>query len=230
MHNNFLDYDPYTQYEVYIPCCGWVTVPDIVAGHQINVRINYDLTDAAIIGNVYVKINGDALLIASKSGMMGRQTVVSGEAQGVKSAQITSALLSAGTGALNVATGIISGNAVAAVSGGYNIVAGLAQANIAGNSSYVRSIGSTGGRALLCQYDKCYMKITTTKTDIPSNYGHTIGYICNKPGKVSDFSGFSIFDNVDTSGIGGTTEREREMIKRILESGVIINAAPSPTP
>lgn len=228
LNSNFLDYDPYTQYEVYIPCCGWVTVPDIVAGHQIVIRINYDLTDASIIGNVYVKINGDSLLIASKSGMMGRQTVVTGEAQGVKSAQITSALLSAGTGALNVATGIISGNAVAAVSGGYNIVAGLAQANIAGNSSYTRSIGSTGGRALLCQYDKCYVKITTTRADIPSNYGHTIGYICNKPGKVSDFSGFSVFDNVDTSGISGATERERQLIKRILETGVIINAAPSP--
>lgn len=228
LNENFLDYDPYTQYEVYIPCCGWVTVPDIVAGHQIVIRINYDLTDASIIGNVYVKINGDSLLIASKSGMMGRQTVVTGEAQGVKSAQITSALLSAGTGALNVATGIISGNAVAAVSGGYNIVAGLAQANIAGNSSYTRSIGSTGGRALLCQYDKCYVKITTTRADIPSNYGHTIGYICNKPGKVSDFSGFSVFDNVDTSGISGATERERQLIKRILETGVIINAAPSP--
>lgn len=228
LNGNFLDYDPYTQYEVYIPCCGWVTVPDIVAGHQIVIRINYDLTDASIIGNVYVKINGDSLLIASKSGMMGRQTVVTGEAQGVKSAQITSALLSAGTGALNVATGLISGNAVAAVSGGYNIVAGLAQANIAGNSSYTRSIGSTGGRALLCQYDKCYVKITTTRADIPLNYGHTIGYICNKPGKVSDFSGYSVFDNVDTSGISGATERERQLIKRILETGVIINAAPSP--
>lgn len=222
-NGNFLDYEPYSQYEVYIPCCGWVTVPDIVAGHQISVRINYDLTDATIIGNVYVNIEGDWLLIASKSGMMGRQTVISGEAQGVKNAQITSALLSAGTGALNVATGIMSENAVAAVSGGYNVVAGLAQANIASNSSYVRSIGSTGGRSLLCQYDKCYCKITTTKTDIPANYGHNVGYVCNKKGKVSDFSGFTVFQNVDTSNIAGATERERQMIKRILESGVIIN-------
>ena len=228
-HNkNFLDFNPYSQYEVYIPCCGWITVPDVVAGRQINVRINYDLTDGTIIGNVFVKINGNWLLIGSKSGMMGRQTVISGEAQGVKNAQVTSALLSAGTGALNVATGIMSQNAVAAVSGGYNIVSGLAQANIAGNSSYVRQIGSTGGRSLLCQYDKCYLKCTTSAADIPENYGHTVGYICNLKGKVSDFRGYTVFSNVDTSGISGATERERQMIKRILESGVIINAAPSP--
>lgn len=228
INGNFLDYEPYSQYEVYIPCCGWVTVPDIVAGHTINIRINYDLTDGTIIGNVYVSIKGDWLLIASKSGMMGRQTVISGEAQGVKSAQVTSALLNAGTGALNVATGIMSGNAVAAVSGGYNIVAGLAQANIASNSSYARQIGSTGGRSLLCQYDRGYVKITTTEVYIPENYGHTVGYICNRKGKVSDFKGFTIFQNVDTSGIAGATEREREAIKHYLESGIIINSAPSP--
>ena len=228
INDNFLDYDPYSQYELYIPCCGWVTLPDIVAGRQIVVRVNYDLTDGTIIGNVYVNINGNSLLIASKSGMMGRQTVVSGEAQGVKSAQVTSALLNAGTGALNVATGVISGNAVAAVSGGYNIVSGLAQANIANNSSYARQIGSTGGRSLLCQYDRCYLHVTTTEVYIPDNYGHIIGYICNKAGKVSDFKGFTVFSNVDTSGIAGATEREREIIKRYLETGIIINSAPSP--
>lgn len=223
LNGNFLDYDPYTQYDCYIPCCGWVSLPDIVAGHQIGVRINYDLTDASIIGNVYVYIDGNVLLIASKSGMMGRQTVVSGDAQGVRSAQITSSLLSAGTGALNVAAGAISGNAVAAVSGAYHIVAGLAQTNIASNSSYARQIGSTGGRALLCQYDKCYLKVTTTRAVIPDNYGHTVGYVCNKSGKVSDFSGFTVFDNVDVSNIAGATERELQIIKRTLESGVIIN-------
>ena len=222
LQGNFLDYDPYSQYEVYIPCCGWVTVPDIVAGNTISCRINYDLTTAAIIGNVYVNIEGDWLLIASKSGMMGRETVVSGEAQGVRSAQIQSALFSAGTGAINVAAGLMSGNAVAAVSGTYSIAAGIAQANVANNSSYVRQIGSTGGRALLCQFDQCYCKITTSEADVPDNYGHTVGFICNRSGKVSSFSGFTIFENFDTSGIAGATETERAEIKRIMESGVII--------
>jgi len=223
LNGNFLDYDPYTQYELYIPCCGWVSLPDIVCGRKIAVKINYDLTTAAIIGNVYVEIDGKQMIVASKSGMMGRETIVTGEAQGVRSAQITSALLSAGTGALNVATGAISGNAVAAVSGGYNIVAGLAQANIAANSAYTRTIGSTGGRALLCQFDQCYLKICTTRADIPNNYGHTCGYVCNLNGKVSAFTGYTVFDNVDVSGIGKATDREKKVIKQILESGVIIN-------
>lgn len=223
LNGNFLDYDPYTQYELYIPCCAWVSLPDIVCGRKIAVKINYDLTTAAIIGNVYVTIDGKEMIVASKSGMMGRETIVTGEAQGVRSAQITSALLSAGTGALNVATGAISGNAVAAVSGGYNIVAGLAQANIAANSAYTRTIGSTGGRALLCQFDQCYLKICTTRADIPNNYGHTCGYVCNLKGKVSEFTGYTVFDNVDVSGIGKATDREKKLIKQILESGVIIN-------
>lgn len=223
LNGNFLDYDPYTQYELYIPCAGWVSLPDIVCGRKIAVKINYDLTTAAIIGNVYVTIDGKEMIVASKSGMMGRETIVTGEAQGVRSAQITSALLNAGTGALNVATGAMSGNAVAAVSGGYNIVAGLAQANIAANSAYTRTIGSTGGRAILCQFDQCYLKICTTRADIPDNYGHTCGYVCNLSGKVSAFTGYTVFDNVDVSGIGKATDREKKLIKQILESGVIIN-------
>lgn len=225
-NGNFLDYSPYSQYEVYIPCCGWVTCPDIIAGRKIAVKINYDLTTAAIIGNVYVTIDGKEMIVASKSGMMGRETIVSGDAAGVRSAQITSALLSAGTGALNVATGAMSGNAVAAVSGGYHVVAGLAQANIAANSSYARTVGSTGGRALLCQYDKCYLKICTTDSDIPAGYGHTVGYICNKSGKVSDFRGYTVFDNFDVTGITGLTQRELTEVKRIMESGVYINSPP----
>ena len=225
-NGNFLDYSPYSQYEVYIPCCGWVTCPDIIAGRKIAVKVNYDLTTAAIIGNVYVTIDGNEMIVASKSGMMGRETIVSGDAAGVRSAQITSALLSAGTGALNVATGAMSGNAVAAVSGGYHVVAGLAQANIAANSSYARTVGSTGGRALLCQYDKCYLKICTTETDIPAGYGHTVGYICNKSGKVSDFRGYTVFDNFDVTGITGLTQRELMEVKRIMESGVYINSPP----
>lgn len=225
-NGNFLDYSPYSQYEVYIPCCGWVTCPDIIAGRKIAVKINYDLTTAAIIGNIYVEIDGKQMIVASKSGMMGRETIVSGDAAGVRSAQITSALLSAGTGALNIAAGAMSGNAVAAVSGGYHVISGLAQANIAANSSYARTVGSTGGRALLCQYDKCYLKICTTDADLPAGYGHTVGYICNKSGKVSDFRGYTVFDNFDVTGITGLTQRELMEIKRIMESGVYINSPP----
>ena len=35
LHNNFLDTSPYTEYELYIPLCGWVTLPDKVHGKQI---------------------------------------------------------------------------------------------------------------------------------------------------------------------------------------------------
>lgn len=59
-------------------------------------------------------------------------------------------------------------------------------------------------------------------TDIPSGYGHNVGFACIETGTLSSFSGFTICSNVDTSGFAQATEAERNELKMLLEAGVFL--------
>lgn len=59
-------------------------------------------------------------------------------------------------------------------------------------------------------------------TNIPSGYGHNVGFACIETGTLSSFSGFTICSNVDTSGFAQATEAERNELKMLLEAGVFL--------
>lgn len=59
-------------------------------------------------------------------------------------------------------------------------------------------------------------------TDIPSGYGHNVGFACIETGTLNSFSGFTICSNVDTSGFAQATEAERNELKMLLEAGVFL--------
>ena len=48
------------------------------------------------------------------------------------------------------------------------------------------------------------------------------GLPCNRYTKLTDFTGFTVVDNFDTRGIPQATETEKQMLKTLFESGVII--------
>lgn len=52
-------------------------------------------------------------------------------------------------------------------------------------------------------------------------YGHTVGYSCIKTDVISSFHGFTMFSNVDLSGINAT-DTEKAAILTALQSGVIL--------
>lgn len=52
-------------------------------------------------------------------------------------------------------------------------------------------------------------------------YGHTVGYSCIKTDVISSFHGFTMFSNVDLSGINAT-DTEKSAILTALQSGVIL--------
>lgn len=66
--NNFLDYEPYTKYEVYVPFCDTVelSAADIL-GHTLNVRLVVDLFTGVCTGYILA----DSLCIETTSGNVG---------------------------------------------------------------------------------------------------------------------------------------------------------------
>ena len=54
---------------------------------------------------------------------------------------------------------------------------------------------------------------------IPSDYGHTVGYISCTYAKVSELSGYTEIENPDLSGISGINESEMQLLSDTLKSG-----------
>lgn len=67
-----------------------------------------------------------------------------------------------------------------------------------------------------------YFIIDRPIPNVPSGYGHNVGFACIETGVLSSFSGFTICSNVDTSGFAQATQSERAELKTLLESGVFL--------
>lgn len=67
-----------------------------------------------------------------------------------------------------------------------------------------------------------YFIIDRPIPNIPTGYGHNVGFACIETGPLSNFSGFTICSNVDTSGFAQATEAERNELKMLLEAGVFL--------
>ena len=140
--------------------------------------------------------------------------------------------LGAGIGTM-VSTRSGSG-AKSALSGASQYLSGYSQMAMAFNENTTEISGKNGDGCCLAGATNIIIKIVRPKkgayTDapyVPPGYGHNVGFVSQKQIKVSSVSGLLIADNVDTSGISGATEAERAEIKRVLETGLIVNAAPN---
>lgn len=219
MTNTFYDFSPYTTYELFIPCCGWIPLPDTVAGRTIDVYLLVDVASCSCKG--IVRISGTT--IAEVSGVIGSSVPFyindsglarSAIVQGI--AQTMSSLIVGG-----VAAG--SGNAMGASMGVTNALQSAQQVAIAGNTNYTAVRGTNGDMTAYANGEYCTIKIMHPEIDPvvdESIFGHTIGYLCNTVGELSNFHGFTICANPHVHISATSTEKEE--IKHLLEQGVIL--------
>lgn len=214
---HFLDMEPYTNVEVYIPFCGFVNLPTTKVMYQtIEVYLVFDVVLATCSG--VVKCNGN--IIAEKSGVIGSDIPFAAENAGIMNGAIMeSALSTAGSAALTAASGI-TGNAFGAMSG---IIAGVASISHGVTSvykNYTQVVGTAGGEVPFGLPDSCFIKITYPKKFLPDDYNSMVGRMCNKTGKLGDFSGFTVCENCHVNI--KATNVEREMLEKLLKKGVIL--------
>lgn len=225
MTNTFYDFAPYSTYEVYVPFCGWVALPDTVAGRHIKIYFETDEATCGCKGRVFfVDDNGNGVTVAEITGSFGAPCPI----QVIEGGLYKQAMLSNG---LQVIGGVASGVMGGAMGAGALAVSGLSSAMqslgnclIAGNTNYGQTIGRAGDASGLMCAGKPYLKITYPPLDEVVNnsrFGHTVGYLCNTIGKLSTFSGFTVCANPHITGIN-CTDSEKEEIKRLLEEGVIL--------
>lgn len=137
--------------------------------------------------------------------------------------------------AIASATGKISGGAygaTAAITNAVNLGVSLTQQNldnrynytVAKNSLGTTIAGSFGSQSSWHYPIMPYVKVTwpTPMSKDVTNYGKTFGVPVHKTGNLKDYHGYTICNNVDTSGISTATAEEQSMIKQYLESGVYL--------
>ena len=213
---HFLDKNPYTIIELYIPFCGIVTLPDKCMYNTISVDLLSDLFSGGCIA--VVKCNG--AIVAEKSGIIGFDIPLSS----LNNAELSHALLnnvlkSVDIGANTIvsgATGNVSGVLSGAMFGVNNMLSMYHTANL----NYTTIVGNSGSRSEYALPSQCYVKICTKIVKYPDNYTHTNGKPCYKTKKLSDCNGFTVCNNVDINV--SATDTEKRMIKQLLETGIYI--------
>lgn len=221
--NTFYDFAPYTTYELFIPCCGWVPLPDSVAGRDIQVYLVFDLASCVCKGIVRSSGAADGTTIAEISGVIGSSVPFyvndSGLARASLVTGVTQTLSNIGMGAVGAA----SGNTGLAVMGLGNAVQSAQQTAISGNTNYTAVRGGNGDMSAYANGEYCTIKITHPVIDKvveTSMFGHSVGYLCEEVGQLSNFHGFTVCANPHVHI--NATSAERDEITQLLEQGVIL--------
>ena len=224
--NTYLDYSPYSTYEMFIPACGWITLPDTVVGRTISVHIVFDLTTCSCKGVVRSEsklLGGSGSTLATVNGIIGSSVPLSINETGLQRGAIMNGAVQTVTALATTGMGIGIGNPYMGMSGLAMAAGSLTETHIAGNATYTSTKGGATDYSVFGDGYKAVLKITRPKLEIPDNYGHTVGYVVNKYDTLGNYSGFTVCLNPHITGLTCTSD-EKEEIARLLERGVILPA------
>lgn len=218
--NTFYDFEPYSDYSVYIPFCGRIPIKgNVCLGHEIKVTYYPDVPTCSL--TAVVTCGGATLAIAK--GSFGTMTPVTSNGSDRKTAavigDVTPIITGIGTGIVGVALGnpLIVGAGAAQALGG--IMGGVKETV----QSYAYSTGSTGDSSFFSAGTRCYYYANYPVIDDVVNnsmFGHSVGYLCNEVGKLETFHGFTMCANPHVTF--SASSEEREEIERLLSMGVIL--------
>ena len=247
---NFLDYEPYTQIELYIPMCGTIQLDCAqVVGRTLHVIVYYDITTMACVGCVYRDTVSGETLIHTINGTIGASLPLTSSRMGDYQNSVQTTKNALKQNEMRTALGVggavigIAGAALAPETGGLSLA--LAGAAIGG-------IATAAGGAMTekqLQYDLTHKQPSLSQCSAADGmtaqlvsdlrpwlfikrakmlssydaetYGKTIGFACCINSTVGAFSGFTVYSNVDLSGIPAT-RAEIDIIKSKLNSGIYI--------
>ena len=205
---NFLDFEPYTTAQLYIPYIGVVPVSTAeFMGHKISAKMLVDYTTGAGTAIVFK----DDIPFIYKNGVVGITIPMTG----------TDSASYANTVVGNVVNGAVGGISSIASNNVGGLIDSTKQlySGFATGTNYQTASASSPSVATW-QPQKCYFIIDRPILNVPDNYGRTVGYACEITGKLSDFKGFTVVSNPEISF--KCTETEKTMLSQLLTSGVFV--------
>lgn len=216
-YNDFRDYAPYTKLEINCPFVGWIELPSHCMNHDISVNMTYDIVTGSC--KVFVILDNNTI-VAEKSGVICFDIPFTAEAVGAKTAGLISGVLGVATSALGGVTSLATGNPVGVGASAIGIANSVTQLVATKNANYTQSVGNTGDANNFSGVKKCYLKITRPVSHEPDNYKHSVGYMYNNTHTLDEDLGYTTVKNPYIEGT--MMESEKDMIKSLLVSGVIL--------
>lgn len=223
----FLDKDPFSTVQIYLPFCGLYPVKaDFVIGNTIKFYYIVDLTT----GMCTALVTNDRQTLLNVSGKIGVDYCITGNDIITQSEKLAGSYLNAGvntiSGTVGLASSVMSGNIAGAAASGISLAGNIAKASIdiaSSKRAVPVAIGSGSGFGSAFAHDTPCVIVNPPAVKIPDNYGHTQGYIFNESVNLSSLSdgAFVVCDNPDLSGITAD-KMELDLLYQILSSGFYI--------
>lgn len=202
---SYLDYEPYTKMELYLPYCGIHPLnTDDVMGKSITVTYHVDVLSGACVA--YVSIGGAVMY--SYAGQCGASIPITGNDW---TNVINGALSIAGSIGSMVATGGASAPMA---------LGSIASTAVNSMKPNVEKSGSLSGTAGLMAVQTPYIIITRPKQAIPEKQNYYQGYPSFITTPLGNLSGYTEVDSVHLENIPATGDEIAE-IESLLKSGVI---------
>lgn len=249
--NSFLDYEPYTHFELYVPFCGTVSLePADILDRQLSVKLAADFST----GTCTAYILSDDLVIKTINGQISIEIPVSGIQAVTAASQINNAIAQASTAHKQERSATLGNVSLGgAVQFLLNPVKTIESAGIAENTAQRADyelqhqniqphlIGSASSAAswlldftcrLLIYYPTGEVLYNTNPPSFDpvklSEYGHTTGFACCMTGQLQNFTGLTVAVSAALSGISTNTYsepatlQELQLLEAALNEGVIL--------
>lgn len=213
---NFLDYNPHTKVEVYIPYSGFQKLDtDIVMNSTINLRYRIDYLSGESVAIILVdkgEENLQAPIYEFPVNIFSEIPLTSKSSDIYRNAlQLIGASAIAGVGA--AAGGVTAAFALAN--------AAASATTVVNSKETVQKVGGTGGSIGFMGVQTPYLIINRPEQSVPDDYNKFYGYPCNMWETLGNLEGYTVVERIHLENIIATSE-ELDLIEKELKSGVIL--------
>ena len=201
----YLDYDPFTKAELYLPYCGThaIAVDDIM-GKTVHIKYHVDILSGACC--CYVKC-GESVLYTFVGQCSSSIPVSAGDYTNVINGIIT---VAASVGSLVATGGASAPTAIPA----------LASTAVNSMKPTIEKSGSMSGTGGMLAVQTPYLIVTRPKQALPTDQNTFTGYPSFINEKLSDLSGFTQIEEIRLTGMSAS-DAEITEIETLLKTGVI---------
>lgn len=218
-YKNFLDYPPYTEYQLWLPYIGSVELNADVVGHTLKIQYAIDIPSG--YATAYVKDEELDSIYIQRSGTIGLSIPISGYNSVDYNRQKNNAIFSAAASGTAALIGFASGNVPMGIAGTTALATGIATSM---SNAHKNIAHSTQSDTMTPFYDpqECILIINRPRSYYPAGYAHQYGKPSNRIESLSTLNGYTKVADVHMEGFEGATQTEIDEIETLLKEGVIL--------